>query len=77
MFQYQNQPQDDANVRPLADEDRQQLLRLVQRYGIPSLLCALTGSPASCKLIYAYVVTCMSSSRNGPKLMRVLLHSSG
>lgn len=47
MFQYQNQPQDDANVRPLADEDRQQLLRLVQRYGIPSLLCALTGSPAS------------------------------
>ncbi|KAJ6445437.1 zinc finger domain-containing protein [Purpureocillium lavendulum] len=40
-------PTDDANVRPLTDEDHQQLLRLVQRYGIPSLLCALTGSPNS------------------------------
>ncbi|KAK2608516.1 hypothetical protein QQS21_002978 [Conoideocrella luteorostrata] len=47
MFPYHHQPQDEANVRPLTDEDRQQLLRLVQRYGIPSLLCALTGSPAS------------------------------
>ncbi|UNI19298.1 hypothetical protein JDV02_005491 [Purpureocillium takamizusanense] len=40
-------PTDDANVRPLTDEDHHQLLRLVQRYGIPSLLCALTGSPDS------------------------------
>ncbi|PHH65023.1 hypothetical protein CDD81_3421 [Ophiocordyceps australis] len=40
-------PTDDANVRPLADEDHQLLLRLVSRYGIPSLLCALTGSPVS------------------------------
>ncbi|EFZ03227.1 hypothetical protein X797_005668 [Metarhizium robertsii] len=50
MFPYQGQPHqthDDANVRPLTDDDQQQLLRLVQRYGIPSLLCALTGSPSS------------------------------
>ncbi|KHN98638.1 Zinc finger, C2H2-like protein [Metarhizium album ARSEF 1941] len=51
MFPYQGQPHqttsDDANVRPLTDEDQQQLWRLVQRYGIPSLLCALTGSPSS------------------------------
>ncbi|PNY25124.1 Uncharacterized protein TCAP_04935 [Tolypocladium capitatum] len=40
---------DDANLRPLTEEHHQQLLQLVQRYGVPSLLCALTGSPDSCK----------------------------
>ncbi|RDA92075.1 hypothetical protein CP533_3575 [Ophiocordyceps camponoti-saundersi (nom. inval.)] len=40
-------PTDDANLRSLTDEDHQLLFRLVQRYGINSLLCALTGSPDS------------------------------
>ncbi|ODA77247.1 hypothetical protein RJ55_06874 [Drechmeria coniospora] len=45
MYHYRQA--DDANVRPLTDEDHRQLLLLVQRYGVPSLLCALTGSPDS------------------------------
>ncbi|KJZ73305.1 hypothetical protein HIM_07309 [Hirsutella minnesotensis 3608] len=44
---YPIRPTEDINVRPLTEDDHRQLLRLVQRYGIPSLLCALTGSPDS------------------------------
>ncbi|PHH80870.1 hypothetical protein CDD80_6429 [Ophiocordyceps camponoti-rufipedis] len=40
-------PAEEANLRTLTDEDHQLLFRLVQRYGVPSLLCALTGSPDS------------------------------
>jgi hypothetical protein len=49
MFPF-NGPED-AGVRPLSDEDHQQLLNLVQKYGVPSLICALGGDPGlSCKL---------------------------
>ncbi|KAG5959606.1 hypothetical protein E4U57_000571 [Claviceps arundinis] len=47
MFSPQNQPQEHAHLRQLTDDDQQQLLRLVQRYGVPSLCSAMTGSQAS------------------------------
>ncbi|KAF4506232.1 hypothetical protein G6O67_006335 [Ophiocordyceps sinensis] len=54
-------PAEDTNVRPLTDEDHQLLLRLVQRYGIPSLLCALTGSPDSSSASTLSASTLLSS----------------
>lgn len=35
--------QDDQAVRPLSDDDQQVLLGLVRRYGVSSLVCALSG----------------------------------
>ncbi|KAH7127641.1 hypothetical protein EDB81DRAFT_145715 [Dactylonectria macrodidyma] len=36
-------PVDDQAVRPLSDDDQQVLLGLVRRYGVSSLVCALSG----------------------------------
>lgn len=41
--------QDDQAVRPLSDDDQQVLLGLVRRYGVSSLVCALSGVGTPCK----------------------------
>jgi hypothetical protein len=42
-------PAQDEPVRPLTEEDQQILLGLARRYGVSSLVCALTGLGASCE----------------------------
>jgi hypothetical protein len=40
-------------IRPLGDDDQRVLLGLVHKYGLASLMCALTGLGESCKLMQA------------------------
>jgi hypothetical protein len=42
-------PAQDDQVRPLTEEDQQILLGLARRYGVSSLVCALSGLGASCE----------------------------
>lgn len=42
-------PSSDDQVRPLTEEDQQILLGLARRYGVSSLVCALSGLGASCE----------------------------
>lgn len=48
MFPF-NGPPDDNVIRPLGDDDERLLLGLVHKYGMSSLMCALTGLGESCK----------------------------
>jgi hypothetical protein len=47
MFPYGAAP-DESTVRPLADEDQQLLISLMQKYGTSSLIFALTGYGEPC-----------------------------
>ncbi|KAH7310448.1 hypothetical protein B0I35DRAFT_74384 [Stachybotrys elegans] len=54
--------QDDAGVRPLAEEDHQLLIGLVRKYGISSLLCALSGPGASSRASVLSATTLLSTT---------------
>jgi hypothetical protein len=42
-------PVQEDQVRPLSEEDQQILLGLTRRYGVSSLVCALSGLGAGCE----------------------------
>ena len=50
MFPFQVQ-QDDQAVRPLSEDDQQILLGLARRYGVSSLVYALSGLGTSCEFL--------------------------
>jgi hypothetical protein len=58
---------DDNGVRPLAEEDQQLLLGLVRRYGVSSLLCALSGGSSSRSSVLS-ATTLLSSAGSVPSL---------
>ena len=49
MFPFGGQISDDSVIRPLDDDDQRVLLQLVHKYGLNSLMCALTGYGESCE----------------------------
>jgi hypothetical protein len=59
---------DDAGVRPLAEEDQQLLLGLVRRYGVSSLLNALSGAGGSSRSSVLSATTLLSSAGSVPSL---------
>ncbi|KAK5996669.1 hypothetical protein PT974_02008 [Cladobotryum mycophilum] len=63
MFSYNSAP-DDTGVRPLTDEDQQLLLGLVHKYGVSSLLCALTpyGEPSRASVLSANTILSSTSA---------------
>lgn len=49
MYPFNSGPDDShSSGTPLSEEDQQLLFALVQRNGVPNLLCALTGYAESC-----------------------------
>ncbi|KAM5354419.1 hypothetical protein ACJ41O_001068 [Fusarium nematophilum] len=59
--------QDDQSVRPLADEDQQILLGLARRYGVSSLVCALSGLGTSSRAS-TFSATTLLSNTSAPSL---------
>lgn len=48
MFSLNAPIADDSVIRPIGDDDQRLLLGLVHKYGLSSLMCALTGLGESC-----------------------------
>lgn len=68
MFPFQ--VQDDQAVRPLSEEDQQILLGLARRYGVSSLVCALSGLGTSCEFLSdSYAVTVLTHGSPGLDLL--------
>jgi hypothetical protein len=57
MFPFGGPVLDDSPIRPLGDDDQRILLQLVHKYGLNSLVCALTGLGESCKWTMSWFST--------------------
>ncbi|CEI62698.1 hypothetical protein FVEN_g5222 [Fusarium venenatum] len=57
-------PAQDEPVRPLTEEDQQILLGLARRYGVSSIVCALTGLGASSRASTFSASTLLSNTSN-------------
>lgn len=69
MFPFNGPAADDSVIQPLGDDDQRVLLQLVHKYGLNSLMCALTGLGESCKSMEHLVSCLMCEQRpNGPAL---------
>ncbi|RMJ09776.1 hypothetical protein BHE90_013879 [Fusarium euwallaceae] len=65
MFPFQ--VQDDQAVRPLSEDDQQILLGLARRYGVSSLVCALSGLGTSSRAS-TFSATTLLSNTSAPSL---------
>lgn len=70
MFPFPGPPVDDNVIRPLNDDDQRVLLGLVHRYGLNSLMCALTGLGESCKSIHQSVKKSILIKQPAPRPSR-------
>ncbi|KAG9254465.1 uncharacterized protein F5Z01DRAFT_621909 [Emericellopsis atlantica] len=59
----------DDSVRPLGDDDQRVLLGLVHKYGLNSLMCALTGLGESSRLSSVSASNTLFSSNGAPSLV--------
>lgn len=69
MFPFGGQIADDSVIRPLDDDDQRVLLQLVHKYGLNSLMCALTGYGESSRASAVSTATTLLSSHGAPSLV--------
>jgi hypothetical protein len=69
MFPFGGPVLDDSPIRPLGDDDQRVLLQLVHKYGLNSLMCALTGLGESSRASAISTTTTLMSSNGAPSLV--------